>query len=167
MNSKKLIIICSWLLVIIWMIAIFWLSNMDGNLSRYRSIKTINKVIESTVETTNKVGITDKHPSVEKVNDVSKKLNYPLRKIMHMGEYLILSLLLLNALYQSGVRGYKLYLLSIIICFMYACSDEYHQLFVGRTGQFSDVLIDTCGSLIGNCLYSIGYLFYKKIARKN
>ena len=36
------------------------------------------------------------------------------------------------------------------ICFIYSLTDEYHQLFInGRTGQFSDCLIDTLGAIIG------------------
>lgn len=35
-------------------------------------------------------------------------------------------------------------------CFLYACSDELHQYFVpGRACMFTDVLIDTCGSITG------------------
>ena len=38
----------------------------------------------------------------------------------------------------------------MLICFVYACSDEWHQTFVpGRAGQFRDVLLDTAGSLTG------------------
>ena len=160
--NKKTIIIISWSLVILWMAAIFWLSSMNSSLSTHRSMKTINKVIESTVETTNKIGITDKHPSEEKKQEVTEKLNYPLRKCMHMGEYLVLCLLLINAFYQSGVRDRKLIIFSILVCFLYACTDEVHQLFVGRAGQFSDVIIDTTGSIIGSCFYCIGCLIYKK-----
>lgn len=38
----------------------------------------------------------------------------------------------------------------IIFCFLYACSDEIHQYFVaGRSCMFTDVLLDTCGSITG------------------
>mgnify|MGYP003309055667 FL=1 len=56
------------------------------------------------------------------------------------------------------------YLYSIIICFIYACTDEIHQLYVvGRTGQFIDVLIDTIGALLGCLVFYIG----SKIINKN
>ena len=46
----------------------------------------------------------------------------------------------------------KLFLLALCSSFLYACTDELHQLFVsGRSGQFTDVLIDTLGALFG-CL---------------
>lgn len=39
-------------------------------------------------------------------------------------------------------------LISILVCMIYAITDETHQLFVsGRTEQVLDVLIDTIGSL--------------------
>jgi len=39
---------------------------------------------------------------------------------------------------------------AIFCCFLYAISDEIHQLFiVGRNGNVVDVLIDTCGSMFG------------------
>ena len=38
-------------------------------------------------------------------------------------------------------------LLSLFICVLYACSDEWHQTFVyGRSGMASDVVIDTIGA---------------------
>ena len=44
----------------------------------------------------------------------------------------------------------KRLLLSIFLAFLYACTDEIHQLFVpGRSGEIKDVCIDTCGAFIG------------------
>lgn len=41
-------------------------------------------------------------------------------------------------------------LLSLAVCFVYACSDELHQYFVpGRSCQFTDILVDTSGSICG------------------
>ena len=49
----------------------------------------------------------------------------------------------------------------IIICILYAISDEIHQLFVpGRSGQVSDVLLDTLGAFTGIMIYK---LIYNKI----
>lgn len=45
----------------------------------------------------------------------------------------------------------KKYLIILsFLFFLYACTDEMHQLFViGRTSSFIDVLIDTSGSFTG------------------
>lgn len=41
-------------------------------------------------------------------------------------------------------------LLSILFAFLYAASDELHQLLVAeRAGQFTDVLLDTAGAAVG------------------
>jgi VanZ family protein len=64
-----------------------------------------------------------------------------------MSEYAILLLLLYYAL--SNVISKHTLSLSLLVTFIYACSDEFHQLFIpGRSGQFKDVLIDTSGALI-------------------
>ena len=43
-----------------------------------------------------------------------------------------------------------------MLSFLYACSDEFHQFFIaGRSAQFTDVMIDTCGALIGQTLSHI------------
>lgn len=56
----------------------------------------------------------------------------------------------------------KILIISILMCVIYACSDEIHQLFVfGRSGEIRDVLIDFIGSFIGILIV------YKSYKRKN
>lgn len=39
---------------------------------------------------------------------------------------------------------------ALVICFLYSCTDEFHQLFsAGRTASFGDCLIDTFGATAG------------------
>lgn len=60
---------------------------------------------------------------------------------------------MLNACKYNGVKD--ILKLSILICMLYACSDEIHQLFVsGRSGKVLDVCIDTFGSLMGIFIYN-------------
>ncbi len=158
-SFKKII---SWLLVIIWLIVIFMFSSMDSESSNNKSEKTINKVVETTLDTTNNLRITNKHPSNYKLNEFVLKLNLPLRKCMHAFVYFVLAILLLNALKINDIKNYKLYLISLLLCFLYSLFDEYHQTFVdGRNGQILDSLIDTFGSLIG----IIFYYFLNKIIK--
>ena len=72
---------------------------------------------------------------------------------MHGTVYFILVLLVYNFINTFNLkREYVKYLISLIIAFLYACSDEYHQTFVrDRGGQFRDVLIDTFGGILA-CL---------------
>ena len=45
---------------------------------------------------------------------------------------------------------------TIIFVFIYACSDEIHQLFIrGRSGEILDVLIDTLGGFTSSFIYTI------------
>ena len=81
-------------------------------------------------------------------------LVFIVRKTAHFTEYAILWLLffLVYRAYLSKLSSARLFLLAILSSFLYACTDEFHQLFVsGRSGQFTDVLIDTLGAFFG-CL---------------
>lgn len=81
------------------------------------------------------------------------------RKLAHLLEYFILAILVYYLLYQFKVK--KKLILTIIICFLYALSDEFHQLFIiGREGRLIDVLIDTLGA-------SLICLFKTKLANSN
>jgi VanZ family protein len=78
------------------------------------------------------------------------------RKYAHFTEYLILDILVLNALTVSGVRGFKGFIFSLVFCILYAISDEVHQLFVpGRGAQVTDVLIDSAGAFVGIGMYGV------------
>ena len=76
-----------------------------------------------------------------------------------MSEYAILLLFVYYGIHKTIRYKYTL-LGSLLISFIYACSDEIHQLFIpGRSGQFTDVLIDTSGALI---MLLIIYLWQKR-----
>lgn len=162
-NNYKILI--SWILVLIWMITIFYLSNMDSDQSNTKSKETINVVVENTIDVTNNIGITNEPTTKDNINSIVNVLNKPLRKCMHATVYFVLVILVINAFNQMHLlTRVNTYIYSIIICFIYACTDEIHQLYVvGRTGQFIDVLIDTIGALLGCLVFYIG----SKIINKN
>lgn len=169
MNKKKVII--SWLMVIIWMGTIFYLSSMNTGESNGKSKKVIDKVVTTTIDTTNNTGITDKHPTNKEKAKLVDTLNKPLRKCAHASVYFILAILILYSLlntFNSLTNKYYLaIIITIVLCFTYSLSDEYHQTFVsGRTGQFSDCLIDTAGSSLGTILYTLSHKIYTKRIKK-
>ena len=85
------------------------------------------------------------------------------RKAAHMSEYALLTLTLIYGFYKNQYPIQKIIIYSLIGTFLYACSDEMHQLFIGgRAGQFTDVLIDTCGG----CLTIIFYYVLTKLKYK-
>ena len=71
-------------------------------------------------------------------------------KLFHLGVYAVLGFLVARALGYYGRARRFVMVLSVLICFLYALSDEFHQSFVpDRTPSFMDVTADTVGSLIG------------------
>jgi VanZ family protein len=86
-------------------------------------------------------------------------LHFLVRKAAHMSEYGVLLLSFVYGFYKNKLSLNKVYLYSLLCTFLYACSDEFHQYFVGgRAGQFRDVLIDTTGGII--MLIIIAIIFY-------
>lgn len=85
------------------------------------------------------------------------------RKGAHFLIYLVLGTLLISFLSEFSISERNLLLLSIFFCFLYACSDELHQLFVpGRCGKMLDVFIDTIGASVG----VVGYYILRYRHRK-
>ena len=93
------------------------------------------------------------------------QIHYGFRKCCHLAEYAVLALLLWRAIRRTagnnlrrsaaqkcGTSGWKWAEagLALSVVFLYGASDEIHQAFVpDRTGQISDVLVDTLGGAIG------------------
>lgn len=164
-NKKKLFVtIVMLVLAGLWCTLIYTLSDMNTNTSNGHSKEIISIFIEDSIETTNSLGLTSLNPTSAKIDKASKILNLPLRKMMHASVYFILSLIIVTYVnYMFDVRKYILAsLIAIIVCLIFATTDEYHQTFVdGRTGQIKDVLIDTSGSVIGTLLYGTYYFSYR------
>lgn len=75
---------------------------------------------------------------------------YIVRKMAHLFVFCMLEIISFILLRGLGLSFFKSALYSILIVIGYACTDEFHQLFVsGRSGQLSDVFIDTIGGSIG------------------
>lgn len=139
------------ILVLSWMMMIFLLSNEEAVQSSKKSDGLIIRSVEL---------FTGKSLSVQEKEKVLKYLVFPVRKCAHLSLYLILGILVISLLREYMVINAKLVLLSLLICFLYACSDEIHQLFVpGRSGEVRDVLIDTLGACLGVSFY---YLVFRK-----
>ena len=132
-------------LVLIWMTIIFIMSSFDS------------------VESSNQSNfIVDIIANIFKIENI-ELLSFIIRKLAHYTEYLILGFLVINMFTKNNINN--LYLISIILCIIYATSDEIHQLFVpGRACQLRDILIDSIGSITGVYLYK---LINTKILKNN
>ncbi len=154
------------ILIILWLMTIFIFSNMPSKESNEKSKDTIETTLEKSVKITNQAGITDKHPSKSRIKKIVKTLNKPLRKCAHATVYFVLAILIMSLLKEYDLETRKEVILTIIFCFLYACTDEFHQLFVKeRNANFVDCLIDTAGSAIG-CGFYIMCCNFIKINKK-
>ena len=79
------------------------------------------------------------------------------RKTAHFILYFCLSLALFSLLKEFYPVTLKTLIASVLIVFLYACSDEIHQSFVsGRSGSILDVFLDTVSAFIGSFIYYLG-----------
>lgn len=79
-------------------------------------------------------------------------INHFVRKLAHLSEYFVLALLVYRGfLGQEGPgSSTRSAWLTLMIIFVYACGDEYHQFFVpSRSADFQDSLIDFLGGSCG------------------
>lgn len=90
---------------------------------------------------------------------------YVVRKLAHGFEYFLLAITFFYG-YSSGERK-RVGAVTLLFCICYAASDEIHQLFVpGRSGQVTDVGIDSFGAALG-VLFSVLIILGKKRFRRN
>jgi VanZ family protein len=72
------------------------------------------------------------------------------RKLGHVTEYAILATLLWRALLNPKWKPSMLFAVSLVGSATFAATDEFHQSFVpSRTSSVHDVMIDSCGAMIG------------------
>lgn len=116
----------SLLLVILWMIFIFVMSSFDATSSSNQS----NFIVDIIT-------------SIINIKD-TELLSLIIRKLAHFIEYFILGILVINFI----TRYDKKIIIAILLCIIYATSDEIHQIFVpGRSCQITDIMIDSLGLL--------------------
>ena len=131
------------ILVVLWMALIFYFSSMPAAVSSQKSDFVIKLFELMGLDLNSMLG---------------SMAEFVVRKAGHFTEYFILFLLWFNVLFEKfNLRkaiGY-----SLAAVFLYACTDEFHQLFVpGRAGRFTDVLIDFSGGCLGA---AVRYLWLK------
>lgn len=123
------------LLPLLWMVVIFMLSHQSASISSGQSGVFVEQLRHIA-------------PSVDQ-----QLLTFLVRKGAHIFAYFVLGILTFNALWRVDLSKFKLNYpvgLSIIVCALYAVSDEFHQLFVsGRSGEIRDIIIDSCAATVG------------------
>lgn len=78
-------------------------------------------------------------------------IDHPIRKTAHATEYAVLGFLIAGSYDDRTKKRLRLILVPLLAGALYAVSDEIHQMFVpGRSCQISDMLLDSCGVLVGS-----------------
>lgn len=88
----------------------------------------------------------------------AENVDFFVRKCAHAAEYAVLAVFVRTVLRSRKEPSdeKKAALSGLAFAFLYACTDEFHQLFVeGRSGRFSDVMIDTGGAAAGLLLTAL------------
>ena len=138
---RRKIRLLAFLPAIVLMITIFCFSAQNGNESAKVSgvtiISAVNRIFELNM-------------SRKMIIKEAGNMQFVVRKAAHMAEYACLAGLVLFGLSVNLEKKKYLYPLSLGAAALYASTDEIHQLFTpGRSGEVRDVIIDTCGALIG------------------
>ena len=129
-------------LIVLNMVAIFALSAQTAEKSTDTSTKISAPVTESVSKDF------QQKPQKEQ-KDLLAKSDKIVRKIAHGLEFGILGLLAYLFLLTWRGRVFTRYFAAMAFAVLYACSDEWHQLYVpGRSGKVSDVMIDSTGVVI-------------------
>ena len=146
------------ILIILWMVIIFLFSSANGIESEHQSdviiIKTAEVIKKEKIPEENKQKLIDKYIVL-------------VRKSAHFFLYFILGILVYLFVHKKYNTSLKTFIITIIVCTLYAISDEIHQLFtLERAAEVRDVFIDMGGSLLAEILLTIFFVIKDKIKKK-
>jgi len=138
------------LLSLACMYIIFYFSSQNSDDSTQTSSKAVETVIKLFFGDYNSM-------PTEKQLEITDTVTFAVRKAAHFTIYLILGFCV-SGIYKKNKFKSIHTPLTVTICMLYACSDEFHQSFSpGRSPQIRDVLIDTCGSFTGLIIFIVLY----------
>jgi VanZ family protein len=149
-NNKKSIIL--WMVVVLWMVLIYRFSAQVAD----ESNKLSTGVTEIVIETVEKIA--------PEFDFDTEALNGIIRKNAHFLMYFLLGIFVFSAI-GSNVPLRQRFVAALLICSLYAATDEVHQMFVpGRGPAVMDVFIDSSGTCMGILVYlAVGNIFFKNI----
>lgn len=161
MNKTLKFRILIFTLLICWMAIIFMFSSQPAKQSSKMSSGFVSAVI--TVICPEYSELTDDAKA-----NITDKVTFVVRKTAHFSEYFVLGVLAF--LTAVTFKKYKIIyrsMASFVICVLYSVSDEFHQYFVsGRACRFTDILIDSAGSLLAIVLMTFIFVKNSQICGK-
>ena len=133
---------------------IFYMSSKDGTESGGMSAWLLNTEFGKTIM-----------KLLPRLTETGEELD--IRKYAHIAEYALLAIpsaLFFRELLLEQRAPMRSAGLSAVFCFLYACSDEFHQTFVpGRAGTMTDVFVDLAGVGFGLVLVFLVCLQRKEL----
>ncbi|MBO5550706.1 MAG: VanZ family protein [Lachnospiraceae bacterium] len=140
-KTEKLKAALRFIPAVLWMGMIYWFSAQPADISTEESFTLASQIVEFYA------GFSGMEEPVQL--QMSLTIEPFLRKAAHMSEYALLAVLLYSALKGLHISYRRAALISLLICILYSCTDEWHQTFVfGRSGSIRDVIIDTLGAAV-------------------
>lgn len=179
-NKRIILRVALMIIIVLNCVMIFNFSSEKSEQSNKTSGVVVDKIVDTLPKTKNL-------NTVEK-EKAKQKIVTPVRKTAHFTAYMSFGIwiYLCSMTFEeknkvndninvekeieckSGNENMRRILISVVLAFTYACSDEIHQLFVpGRSGEFRDVCIDTCGASFGILLVWCVIRVARKLKRKN
>lgn len=149
MKHKKRIAITFLIVAAGCVLGMFYFSNQNGDRSNGISEDIVLHIL-------NLLSISP--DSSIKVMDLA---NFVIRKLAHFSEYTVLGIGLCGLMRVLVKRYWGI--AAIVLGAVLASLDEFHQLFIpGRSAMVSDVVIDTCGVVVGSIIFTLIILLQEK-----
>ena len=143
MKKLKMIIrVVSIAMILFITSTIFSFSSQNAEKSSSVSGKVAEKIIE----------IQPKYKNIteQKKTELVELYQHPVRKMAHFTIYTLLGVAIMAFICTYDLKNKNRIIISIVLGAVYAASDEIHQTFIeGRSGQITDVLLDTFGVCVG------------------
>ncbi len=131
-----------WIITVLWALMIFFFSSQPSGQSNQASSNVAKKIAAVTP------GL--RFPTKEENEIARKATSAVIRKAAHGFLFFALAIFVLS-LSQTYPKVAKFaFLISFVICVLYAGIDELHQLSVsGRSGRWMDIAVDSIGAFLG------------------
>ena len=147
--SRRTKIILGFIPLVLLLGLVFWFSANDSEDSSNQS-KVVVKFIKGHV-------LPDLNTMVSKKDDrtINRTLSHIVRKTTHFMIYALMGVCSFGALWFIERRKLRFFS-AVTFCFIYAVTDEMHQVFVPwRSGELTDVIMGTSGSVLGSLIASV------------
>ena len=137
LTLRKRLRLILFIAIVLWMALIFWFSSAGHEVSSGQSERVVR--------------------SMQYITNISFSETV-VRKAAHVFLYFVLGILLTLLVHTYHIRWRSVVLWAVGVACAYAATDETHQLLVGgRSGQVSDVLLDTAAACAGAAVIAGGY----------